>query len=218
MRVTDGGGIRWNVVVENSGIYNFALRYQTEKSGKANIYVGNTTTTLDSLCKTVGVFDTNNKWDIAEASIYLQKGINIVDIDADCSISLDYLKEQEVPEDVLTEGKAVVIEAEECIPEGSAIEVKDSEGASAGKYVVGYEGDVNAASDKNKYLEFTYDAPAEGIYELQMFQSNDDICGSHSYNIKIIDKYASVQVQDAEGNITEEKQIFLHQYFFRRYV
>ena len=208
VRVTDGGGIRWNVVVENSGIYNFALRYQTEKSGKANIYVGNTTTTLDSLCKTVGVFDTNNKWDIAEASIYLQKGINIVDIDADCSISLDYLKVQEVPEDVLTEGKAVVIEAEECIPEGSAIEVKDSEGASAGKYVVGYEGDVNAASDKNKYLEFTYDAPAEGIYELQMFQSNDDICGSHSYNIKIIDKYASVQVQDAEGNITEENRYF----------
>ena len=206
--VENGGGIRWNVVVEESGIYNVTLRYQSEKTGKANIYVGNTTTTLDSLSKAVGLSNTEGEWKTVTASIYLQKGINIVDVDANVDAALDYMKVQKVLEKALTDGKAVVIEAEDCIPAGSAIQVKNSEGASGGQYVVGYEGDVQAASDKNKYLEFTYDAPAVGTYELQVFQSNDDICGSHSYNIKIIDKYATVQVMNAQGKVTSADRYF----------
>ena len=208
VKVTEGGGIRWNVVVEDSGIYNFTLRYQSGRAGKANIYIGNTTTTLDSLSKTVAVSKTGEEWQTVTASMYLQKGINIVDVDADVDLALDYMKVQKVAKKSLSEGSPVVIEAENCIPDGSAIEVRDSEGASEGKYVVGYEGDASAASDKNKYLEFTFDAEQEGTYEMQVFQSNDDICGSHSYNIKIIDKYATIQVQDADGRVTEENRYF----------
>lgn len=206
--VAKGGGVRWNVVVEESGIYNFMLCYQTTVEGNANIYVGNTTTELNSLCKTLKLTKTEDTWNTVMASIYLQKGINIVDVDADIDAALDYLKVQRVPENVLEEGTAVVIEAEACIPEGSSIEVKNSKGASAGKYVVGFEGDENAALDKNKYLEFTYDAPQEGIYELQVFQSNDDICGTHWYNIKIIDKYATIQVQNEAGKVIGENRYF----------
>lgn len=44
------------------------------------------------------------------------------------------------------------------------------------------------------YLEFTYQAPAAGKYQMQVFHSNEDLAGSHSYNIKATDKYAVVEV------------------------
>lgn len=40
--VTEGGGIRNTVVVEESGLYNITLRYQSSQAGEASIYVGNT--------------------------------------------------------------------------------------------------------------------------------------------------------------------------------
>lgn len=44
------------------------------------------------------------------------------------------------------------------------------------------------------YLEFTYNAPEAGKYQMQAFHSNEDLAGSHSYNIKVTDKYAVVDV------------------------
>lgn len=63
--VEDGGGIRWTVVVEESGLYNMELRYQSEKSGEADIYVGNTDASLKNLAKTVSVGQTDGKWQTA---------------------------------------------------------------------------------------------------------------------------------------------------------
>ncbi len=205
--VTEGGGIRWNVVVEESGLYNFTLRYQASKKGNANIYVGNSVTTLDSLVKSVAL-DSSEDWQTVTATVYLQKGINIVDIDTDCEAYVDYLKIQAILEEALGEFKPTVIEAEDCISANSAIEIAKSDGASDGTYVIGFEGDGNAENDKDKYLEFTYDAPKAGSYELRVFQSNDDICGTHTYNIKIIDKYSTVQVKNDKGEVIGEDRYF----------
>jgi len=206
--VENGGGIRYNVVVKDSGIYNISLCYQAERQGNITLYAGNTVTTLDSVCTTFDVADTKGTWAEVTKSVYLQKGINIVDIDADVKIALDYMKVVEVFDAELAEGTRTEIEAEDCIPLGATTSVKESEGASAGAYVVGMEGAADAGDDKNKYLEFTYDAKQDGIYALALFQSNNDICGSHSYNIKIIDKYATIMVKDAKGEVTSEKRYF----------
>ncbi len=183
-------------MVEESGLYNITLRYQNQSSvnGNAHIYVGNTTTTLDRLVQTLELSEKAGVWADVTASVYLQKGINIVDLDTDCETALDYMQVMAVQADE----NYISIEAEDCIPDGSAIQTAQSAGASGGSYVVGMEGDKNAAEDINKYLEITYTASAAGTYQMRIFQSNNDICGEHSYNTKIIDKYASVQVNEEE--------------------
>ena len=196
--VEEGGGIRWNVVVGESGLYNLTFRYQSAKAGMLNLYIGNTATTLDRLNKTLALENTGKDWKGTEVSVYLQKGINIIDIDTEKESILDYMQVREVTQQD-NETYETVIEAENCIPDHSSIQTGTSAGASGGTYVIGMEGDKDAANDPNKYLEFTYNAAADGVYQLRIYQSNNDICGQHSYNTKIIDKYASVQVNDEKA-------------------
>ena len=205
--VVDGGGIRWTVVVEESGLYNMELRYQSDRSGEANLYVGNTVATLTSLAKTLPVKKTDGKWKTASSTVYLQKGINIVDLDATVDIALDYLQVKQLSQEE-TDGLTWAIEAEDCIPAGADIKVGASAGASGNKYVTSLAGAKDARTTPGKYLEFTYTAPAEGDYQMQVFQSNDELCGSHGYNTKIIDKYMSVSVTDKDGKETSDKRYF----------
>ena len=185
--VTEGGGIRNTVVVDESGLYNITLRYQADEAGQANIYVGNTAITLDRINKAVSL-QKGDGWQEVTASVYLQKGINIVDLDTDVPAALDYMRVRGLP----SQDSSTTIEAEDTVPEELAddIQIAESEGASGGKYVVGMKGEYEDAD----YLEFTYNAPAAGKYQMQVFHSNDDLAGSHGYNIKAIDKYAAVDV------------------------
>lgn len=184
--VESGGGIRNTVVVDESGLYNITLRYQSDSQGTANIYVGNTAVTLDRVNKTVSL-QAGDGWQEVTASVYLQKGINVVDLDMTTGV-LDYMRVRALD----SPNSSTTIEAEDAIPDEMAASVKTAEstGASGGKYVEGMEG----AYENPDYLEFTYNAPAAGKYQMQVFHSNEDLAGSHTYNIKIIDKYAVVEV------------------------
>lgn len=186
-RVPDGGGIRMTVVVEESGLYNVSLRYHASANGNANIYVENTAVTLDRLNQTVAL-RSGTDWQMAAATIYLQKGINVVDVDTTSEAALDYMLVQALP----AQEHSTIIEAENTIPAAlsESIKVADSEGASGGKYVEGMKGSYRNPD----YLEFQYQAPAAGKYQMQVFHSNEDLAGSHSYNIKATDKYAVVEV------------------------
>ena len=185
--VTSGAGVRFTVVVEDSGLYNLSLHYQSTASGNANIYVGNTATTLDNKVQSVSV-GASSAWTDATATVYLQKGINVVDIDATADIALDYLRVRALD----AQDYSTTIEAENAIPAAMTdkIEVAESTGASNGKYVVGMEG----AYEDADYLEFTYNAPAAGEYEMQIFHSNNDMSDGHYQSFKIMDKYAIVEV------------------------
>ncbi len=185
--VPDGGGIRMTVVVEASGLYNLSLRYCASSNGTANIYVENTAVTLDRLNQSVAL-RAGTGWQTATASVYLQKGINVVDVDMTSDAALDYMRVQALP----AQEHSTTIEAEDTIPAGLAesIKVASSEGASGGRYVEGMKGSYSSPD----YLEFTYQAPAAGKYQMQAFHSNEDLAGSHSYNIKATDKYAVVEV------------------------
>ena len=186
-KVPEGGGIRMTVVVGESGLYNLSLRYHASANGTANIYVENTAVTLDRLNQSVAL-RSGADWQTATASVYLQKGINVVDVDMTSEAALDYMRVQALP----AQEHSTTIEAEDAIPAelAGSIKVADSEGASGGKYVEGMKGSYLNPD----YLEFTYQAPAAGKYQMQAFHSNEDLAGSHSYNIKTTDKYAVVEV------------------------
>lgn len=196
--VPQGGGIRWNVVVAESGIYNLTFRYQSTDRGNINLYIGNTSTTLKTPDTRLAMKDTGTVWDTTSVSVYLQKGINIVDVDTTRAAALDYMQVQEVTA-MDNSVYETTVEAENCIPSGSSIQTADSPGASGGTYVVGMEGASTAETDVNKYLEFKYTASKAGIYQMRIYQSNNDICGTHWYNTKIIDKYASVKVNGEDA-------------------
>lgn len=206
--VAEGGGIRNTVVVDESGLYNITLRYQSDSQGEANIYVGNTAVTLDRVNKTISL-QAGEDWQEATASVYLQKGINVVDLDMTAGV-LDYMRVRTLP----SQDNSTTIEAEDAVPSelADSIQIADSEGASGGQYVEGMKG----AYENPDYLEFTYDAPAAGKYQMQVFHSNEDLAGSHSYNIKIIDKYAVVEVNGESDSpvfqMTEDEDT--QQYYF----
>ena len=185
--VTAGGGIRFTVVVENSGLYNLSLRYQSASAGSANIYVGNSAVVLNRVNATVAL-SAANEWNTTTASVYLQKGINVVDIDTSVDAAIDYLRVRETGDSA----NSKTIEAESAIPESmqGRIQTAQSSGASGGTYVASIPG---AYADPS-YLEFKYNAPAAGSYQMQVFHSNEDLAGSHSYNIKATDKYAVFEV------------------------
>ena len=185
--VTAGGAIRFTVVVENSGLYNLSLRYQSASAGLANIYVGNSAVILDRVNATVALSAANG-WTTTTASVYLQKGINVVDIDTSVDAAIDYLRVRETGDST----NSTTIEAENAIPESmqGRIQTAQSSGASGGTYVASIPG----AYQNPAYLEFKYTTPAAGKYQMQVFHSNEDLAGSHSYNIKATDKYAVFEV------------------------
>lgn len=93
--VKDGGGIRFDVVVEKSGLYHIDLRYRSELTGKATIYTGNAARVFNGNKKEIGVINTNGTWMNSEVAVYLQKGVNILDVDAAVDLQLDSLNVKE---------------------------------------------------------------------------------------------------------------------------
>ena len=92
-KVANGGGLRWAVNVPESGLYNVSLNYQSKTETTANIYVGNTARTFDGT-KTELSLPGSGQWNEASVAVYLQKGMNIVDVDTAAEISLDYMRIQ----------------------------------------------------------------------------------------------------------------------------
>lgn len=114
--VKDGGGIRFTVVVENSGLYNMSLRYKSDSYGKATIYLGNAARSFDGITNDIGVSATNGAWSSTEANLYLQKGVNIVDIDSSVNMMLDSLTVKELAD---SNNYSKEINAVDAIPAGA---------------------------------------------------------------------------------------------------
>ncbi|MBE5928775.1 MAG: hypothetical protein E7267_05330 [Lachnospiraceae bacterium] len=114
--VKDGGGVRFNVIVEESGIYNMNLRYQSDAAGKATIYIGNAARTFNGNAKELKVVNSQGTWTSVGVGMYLQKGVNIVDIDATANILFDNLSVKKAVDGYV---HAQEIEAVDTIPEGA---------------------------------------------------------------------------------------------------
>lgn len=183
--VEDGGGIRWIVDVENSGYYYLSFRHIAPEGGKLRVYLDNTNLTYSNLAAEIEL-PASNEWTDAHATVFLRRGINIVDIDTDSPTSVDYMRVVWANQD-----NSRIFEAEDA--EGSF-----ETAVAAGGEV--YVTEMAGAEDPDSYMELTVTAAEAGLYKMQVFQSNNDLCGTHDYNIKIIDRYATFEVNGDRDN------------------
>ncbi|MBR5536134.1 MAG: hypothetical protein IKU60_05745 [Clostridia bacterium] len=181
--VPDGGGVRFVVLADDNALYNVSLRYACENDTKANIYLDNTALVLDRKVATIEL-ERGENFKNAGITMFLQKGINIIDIDTDSGVALDYLR---VTATKNYGDKTIAIQAEDGALYGNA-QIKDGGYASGGKYVSNIEG---ATEDR---LKISVNVTESGFYKMVIYHSNKELFGAHSYNAQIVDRYASYTV------------------------
>ena len=226
--VTKGGGLRVNVIVPENGMYTLKLRYASETAAKAGIYQGNDAVNLNHLIAETALEDTKNKWNNAYQTVFLQKGINIIDIDTDAKIRLDYIEVSQMTTEAATvvEAESGAFTGEASIGRNDAVKTF----ASGGGYVAGIKAandveliepgdpefeiygrsrfvDLGEAEDKNS-LTITVDVPQAGKYNMAVYQSNGELFGKHDYNAQMTERYASFSVNGGKA----EKTVFRNTY------
>ncbi len=186
--VESQGGIRHVVHVPQSGLYNIIFRYISEDDGSIRIFRDNTNLTFTNHLTDIAI-EKADDWSEGYTTIFLRQGLNLIDYDMSVEGCIDYMR-------VIYSGTDL----------SQSFEAEDSSGffdtytSNSTTYVTPLLGDENAYKTDGKYLEFKVTAPEKGLYMMQVFQSNDELCGTHSYNIKIIDRYASFMVNGDREN------------------
>jgi len=227
--VTNGGGVRFNVVVPDNGMYTLSLRYLAQKDTTANIYVDNDMVNLDRLRTQIALKNTNGAWLDSGQEIFLQKGINVIDIDTKDAVKLDSMQVKAV----VNQKPVIEIEAEDGELTGEAEEGTNSdvrELASGGGYVSGLKAsngvelipeddadftilglgrqvDLGNAVDANS-LVLNVNVSKAGQYKLVVYQSSGELFGKHDYNAQMSERYASFSV----NNGAAKKVVFRNTY------
>ncbi len=134
-KVTEGGGARMSVVVRESGMYDLAFRYRSGADGRINVYHGNTAVDLTNFAAAAEI-RASADWTVSGVNIYLEKGINIIDIDADTNIDLDSMRVYE------TSSRFETVSAAQLIPEEykELYTLVESPDAENGVYLSGMRG------------------------------------------------------------------------------
>lgn len=205
--VENGGGIRYVVDVEENGFYNISLRYASKCEGIAKIYVGNTAKTFDNFICGIDIKDTDDKFEVSQAAVFLEKGINIIDIDASSNIALDYMRLSEASSEVQNKN-LITVEAESARLVGC--EIRISEYASGGSYVEGIKADEKG---ENNYLEIEADVENGGEYALTIYQSCGEIFGTHNYNGKLTNRYACISVNGGDAMCVDFRNTYSDEMF-----
>lgn len=226
--VTDGGGLRFTAIVSEDGMYTLNLRYSASEDSVINIYQDNDTVNLGNLTASVEAPATEDGWANVYQTVFLQKGINIIDLDANGPVLLDYLNIRQADVD-----PAAVVEAEDGVLTGNAALGTDRNVtgyASGNGYVAGIQAangveviepgdpdfaiygrgravDLGEAVDKNS-LTITVNVPEAGTYEMAVYQSNGELFGQHAYNAQMTERYASFSVNGGDA----KKVVFRNTY------
>ncbi|MCD8049578.1 MAG: discoidin domain-containing protein [Clostridia bacterium] len=190
-----GGGVRFTLNVPDNDLYSITFRYSAENDANANIYLNNTALDLDNLLTTLSL-PASDGFVTVFTTAFLQKGINIIDIDTDAEIAFDYLRVRRTDAD-----ETISVEAEDCTLSGNA-EVVSSVYASNGAYVSNIEG----ATDDSLTVNVT--VPESGDYKMTVYFSSGELFGAHSYNAQIVDRYASFSVNGSDP----ERRYFKNSY------
>ncbi|MCH5188419.1 MAG: hypothetical protein J1F63_08440, partial [Oscillospiraceae bacterium] len=185
LSVEEGGGIRWIVDVENSGYYHLSFRHMAPGGGRLRLYLDNTNLTYSNSAAEIEL-PPSTEWNDSHTTVFLRRGINIVDIDTVGPAFVDYMRVAWADLDI-----------------SQTYEAEDADGSFETAVAAGgetYVMEMAGAGEPDCYLELTVNVPEAGLYKMQVFQSNNDLCGTHSYNIKIIDRYASFEVNGDREN------------------
>ncbi len=183
--VTDGGGVRFTVVVPDNSLYTIALRYHSENNTTANIYLDNTALDLNNALTSIAL-NATEEFTTEYVTAFLQKGINIIDIDCQDPIALDYVRVKKA------DGAPVAVEAEWGTLSGNA-EMCENQFANGKYYVSNIEGGTQDA------LTLNLTAPESGKYKMVIHHSSGELFGGHTYNAQLVDRYASFALNDSEA-------------------
>ncbi|MUT68256.1 S-layer homology domain-containing protein [Paenibacillus sp. NEAU-GSW1] len=183
---------RFVVSVLHDGMYDVMLRYASSNSGTIKVDHDRKSVA------TISVRNTNNQWKETTSRMFLRKGINLIDIQSNADISLDYIHATFVDKTPIFS-----IEAENAVingtPAGSELPLIRNDAfakyASGGKYVNGitsYDG-----AERNLEIKDIV-VPKAGTYKLVVTYANGESAGTHAYNNDVVERYAQISVNGAE--------------------
>lgn len=176
------GALRWAVYAPECGLYNVTF----DKNGSVDIYRNNTALTLDNFVATGN-----------GVGMYLEKGVNIIDVEGD--VSYMRVAKSDTAEDITvmaTDGEGSFETAHSYYSDTDYVKS------------IPAEADEAAREENKTYLEIKVNVPESGKYAMQVYTSNNDLGGLHDISYKIIDRYASVSVNGGEG----ERHFFINTY------
>lgn len=242
-KVTEGGGARFLVNVPKAGLYLSTWNYKADADATANIYVDNDAVSLDNLRTQIDL-KAADKWTKAYSTLFLQQGLNIIDIDTEGAIELNYMQLDEASNDepmteveaesgILTlldsaQGKASVVSSDwasgnsyvSAIPAANDVALVDRDDAENnpyGIYGVGTVVDKGEPVDGNN-LSISVNVPSAGTYKMVVHESYDELFGNHSYNWQIVQRYATFQVNGGEPQKVVLLNSFSNQSFYQQVV
>ncbi len=185
-KVYQGGGLRFVAYADAPGMYNLALRYQSNTDEKFGLYLHNTALTLCNKVTDIAAPSCRG-WNTVKTTVYLEKGMNILDVDATSeNIRLDSIN---LTKNAALASETTVIEAESGKFSGNTTTM-NSDYASGGKLVKGMEG----KADGSNALTITYNAPKAGKYQVDIYHSNSELFGNHGTNVAMVDRYVTMSL------------------------
>ena len=184
---------RFTIIVPCSGLY--ALNLNTQKA-QEEIKFG-----VEINHITVGAFTLIEDQKSCSDTVFLEKGINIIDINADNDVLLDNITAQ-----YLNDGLTNSYEFENGNLGGN-VNVVNSSYASNGKY-------VNIGGGKDNFVTLNVTVPKSGSYRLLIDYSSNDAKGTHMYNIDTIDPYVQLEINGG----TPKTYYFRSSYHWDRYI
>ena len=192
-KVSSGAGLRFVVCTKDNGYYNLTLRYRSAADAKVGLYLRNTALSLYNKVKDVTLPATDG-WATMDAMLYLEKGVNIVDLDASSdALALDNIT---VRANVTAGMNTTAIQAEDCETTGT-VQTAQSEYASGGTYVRGMAGSAGAANKLTLKVTPTlygFLPLGAGKYQLSIYYSDAELFGNHGTNVAMVDRYFTMSV------------------------
>ena len=193
MKVHQGAGIRFAVCVKDNGYYNLTLRYRSQSDETVGLYLRNTALSLYHKVKDVTI-PASDEWATIDAMLYLEKGMNLVDLDASSNdLQLDNIT---VRANVTAGSNTTTVQAEDCELTG-AVETARSEFASGGTYVKGMAGSADASNKltlKVTPMLYGFLPLGAGKYQLDIYYSDNELFGNHGTNVALVDRYFTMSV------------------------
>ena len=193
LKVSQGAGLRFAVCVQDNGYYNLTLRYRSQTDEKIGLYLRNTALSLYNKVKDV-TLPASDEWTTIDAMLYLEKGMNLVDLDASSNdLALDNIT---VRANVTALSNTTTVQAEDCEITG-AVETAQSEYASGGTYVKGMAGSADASNKltlKVTPMLYGFLPLGAGKYQLDIYYSDNELFGNHGTNVAMVDRYFTMSV------------------------
>ncbi|MBR4132808.1 MAG: S-layer homology domain-containing protein, partial [Oscillospiraceae bacterium] len=192
-KVYNGAGLRFVVCTDDCGYHSINLRYACPTDAKLGLYLRNTALSLYNKVLDVSL-EASEDWTTYSPMLYLEKGVNIIDIDASTDeLMLDNIM---VSPNAGASFRTTIVQAESCETAG-AVQTAESEFASGGVYVRGMAGSADAANKLTLKVTpslYGFLPLGAGKYQLDIYYSDNELFGNHGTNVAMVDRALTMSV------------------------